>query len=734
MKKKILAVLSIGLIIGLFIGLLLRTMPRFTIYSIKDIQLIKSPTLENGKWTRGVWRVYADTKDTSILKMTLKEWEINKTQLAIYGAINSSMAVQSSLYVKVELLDKPYWLLNIEHIGDYIVTPKVCGAHYWRFDTPLYSQWGLERDEKVVVDSINASVYRIKGIKALVVPFAVTAIKKSISGDIMLVTDYPCAQKEEANKRWLIVIEGDLAKYDAFPAIEFYNPNNRKENFTLMLQHYTGYFAPYIITADWSALVVTETGLDVVVNGVNVFEDYLNDIEKIIRWDSQNPWKYASYWFGGTEGDSAVFKGTASWSTNIKGPITVWKDESKYKGSPTGCIDYYTLPGVCHTIPLAEGYIYSEPKDIWEYPGWYKPHDTTEGPTTDDDWQNRIYPRKPDVFINNNTTKPFGYSLVNYIASKDVIAPVTRYKKGDVGVVVNRKNLDIWGNGYFASLNSAYCRIYCPRNSWCWAFTLDVSTDIVDTIYVIEEPRAKPKIIDLKYPTEKLVQNIEYPIVAKLKNEGETGEFGIGLNIGNAPLRVKGTGYYEIEKGAQINVTIYVENLGTLSKDTDFVVKLLVGNKYEYTDERKFVLTLGAGVGVEKTSVIITTIDAETKSKVNGLNVEVKTPYGEFYDIKTTDTSRSGTAIFDLGYYEGKILVTVTDPSGVYLKTDTREYTVKQGSNLFPIEVYRSPTENLLEFIIKYLPYIIGGCIGVCGLGIVVYSLKKRREYGGIRY
>jgi hypothetical protein len=140
-------------------------------------------------------------------------------------------------------------------------------------------------------------------------------------------------------------------------------------------------------------------------------------------------------------------------------------------------------------------------------------------------------------------------------------------------------------------------------------------------------------------------------------------------------------------------------------------------------------LLLGAGVGVEKTSVQVICIDSLDKHKVNGLNVEVREKYGKLDITHTTGEAGDGTALFDLGYFEGTIIVRVYDPANTYLETLSEEHYVKAGNNPIPVTVYRSgysPPD--WQKYLQYLPYIIGGSIGIIGLAIGAYAVKRRRE------
>jgi hypothetical protein len=677
----------------------------------------------------GIWRIVGDTRDTQLV-ITEKEWTVNDSLLRNYGVINASMAVQSSLYIKVEVIDKPYWLLNIEHVGDYLVTPKMSGTRKCFGIT----QW-IEHDTRqgAVVEPVYASIYRVSATpKVLVIPFAVTAIKKTYNGDIMLETNFEYAKKDEANKRWIIVIEGDLAKYDSPSVIEFHNPNNLNENFTLDLTHYTGLFGPYasLGAVENGFLIVTEQGIEFVQNNYNTFVNDLTDLERIINWYSQNEWKYANYWFGG----DSIFQGTTSVLSEYmgieewKGQLAKWVDNTEYNGTSTGCVWHEV-----NCDPLMEGY-WAEGtyNGRYEYPGWYKPYSTSEPNAiniTDSDWYNRVFPIRPNV-LTDQKTLPYGLSLVNYMADKSVTSPVTGKKKGDVGIVVDRINIDLFGEGYAASLSSGKYKVYCPRNSWHWGFNIDISSELVDTIYVVNEPHSKPKINSFIYTTEKIVPGIDYYITATITNEGNSGDVGIGLNIDGAPFEVKsGTGWVYMNNSQTINRTITFRNLGTLSKDTYFTLRLFVGNKYEITDYKDFNVLAGAGVGVEKTSVTVTCIDSVDKYKVNGLNVEVREKYGKFDYTQTTGTSGDGTALFDLGQFEGTVLVTVSDPANVYLKTNSTEYYVKAGSNPIIVTVYKTPLgPGLWELLQQYMPYIVGGVIGAVGICVGAYALKRRAE------
>jgi len=721
-KKQVVALaLVIGILMGLIVGVFIRPFAGLTIYSITKIDTIKKPELVGREWVKGVWRIYGDTRESALV-IQEKEWTIDDSVLRNYGAINSSMAVQSSLYIKISVVDKPYWLLPLEYVGRYLVTPKTCGG---------ITLGQKDTRQGAVVDAVYADVYKVESQpRVLVIPFAVTAIKRTYNGEIPLVTDYQYAKYDKANKRWIIEITGDLAKYSAPSVIEFHNPNDPKENFTIDLLHYTGYFASYITLGpvENGFLIVTENATKYLLDNYNTFVNDLTRLESLISWNSQFSWKYGYYWFGG--GDT--FKGTHiyhDWWGNPSyetGSFYIWADNSEYNGSPSGLI-YITNA----YEPIAEGYNWCGDKfDKYEYPGWYKPHATSEPGAiniSDSDWYDHIFPIRPKV-LEDQKTLPYGLSLVNYLAAKNITAPVTGQRKEYVpGAVLDRIKTDVFGEGYSIDFDSAKYKIYCPLNSWHWAFNLDISSELVDTIYVVQEPRTKPKIVSYSYPKEKIVPGYDYYITATIKNEGDSGQVGIGFNVGTAPLQVvSGTGWIIMNSSETRNITITIRNLGTLSKDAEFTVILFTGNKYEITDSKTFTLLLGAGVGVEKTSVQVICIDALDKHKVNGLNVEVREKYGKFRYVHTTGEAGDGTALFVLEYFEGTIIVRVYDPANKYLETPSEEHYVKSGNNPITITVYRSGY-NIIDWQ-KYLPYIIGGSIGIIGLAIGAYAVKRRRE------
>jgi hypothetical protein len=732
-KKHVVALaLVVGILMGLVVGVFFRPFAKLTVYSITDIDIIRNPQLVGKEWVYGIWRVYGSTDETQ-LTILEKELTINNDVLRNFGAINSSMFASSSLYVKISVTDKPYWLLPLQYVGRYLVTPKTCGFNYWESGL----SWGIEKDTRqgAVVDAVYADVYKVESHpRVLVIPFAVTAIKRTYSGDIMLKTDYPYARNDSANKRWIIEITDDLTSYTAPFTITFYNPNDRRENFNITLDHILSKSKGYetLGPVENGFLIVTENATKCVIDNYNTFVKDLTKLEALIRWESQNPWKYGYYWFGG--GD--VFQGTTSrmeryHPVKYTGPITAWWGNDEYKGISTGCV-HFTVSPYIYDIPLAEGYYITGEK--WnipeEYPGWYHPHDTSEPGAiniSDSDWATRIFPIRPSVLSDQNT-KPYGLSLVNYLAAKDIWAPVTNKRKGDFPeVVLDRIKTNVNNEGYGVDFKGAKYKIYCPLNTYHWAFNLDISSELVDTILVYE-PKPKPKIVSYDYPKEKIVPGYKYYITVTIKNEGDSGLVGVGIMIPpDCPLHVvSGTGYVAMEASEIKDITITIENLGTLSKDTEFTVKLITGNEYEITDSRTFSLLSSAGVGVEKTSVQVICIDALDKHEVNGLNVEVREKYGNFRYVHTTGEAGDGTALFDLGYFEGTIIVRVYDPANIYLETESEEHYVKAGNNPITVTVYRSGY-NVIDWQ-KYLPYIIGGSIGIIGLAIGVYAVKRRRE------
>lgn len=309
-----------------------------------------------------------------------------------------------------------------------------------------------------------------------------------------------------------------------------------------------------------------------------------------------------------------------------------------------------------------------------------------------------------------------------------------------IGILSSRINslyskpvsLNPWKENYSANFieKSVWVKVHIPYGACSWQFEMPISSDIVvDAVYAIAKPLTKPVIVGLNYPTGIINPHITYHVTVNVTNKGEAGDVGVGIIVpSGCPLSVGGGGYFEFNEDETKTIDFEIENIGGLSEQKTFTLRVTVGNYETITDYKDFQLTLGPTSGVDKTSVTITVYDALSKNRLNGIEVKVRGEEGQVsVSGLTSGTGDSaGTVTLLLGYYTGKVYVTVKDPYGKYVNNQTYEINVKPGSNSKQIPMYHVGGETCN--ILQYLPYIVGSLVAASGIGIGAYLYKKRSE------
>ena len=734
MKKhnKILSTVVIALMIGFVIGYLFVFVKPFMVISINKIEWIKKPTLDvNNEYIGGTWRV-TGTSDDFVVQLESKDMEVNSSEIIKYDAIETGMVIKSSIVVKIWQSINPYWKVQFKKIGTYVVTPSTYGTHYGAISP--------EKDQRVeaTISELTVDVYQIdiSSLK-LVIPFNVKAYKQSVSGIILLDTDSPCLVKYPDGSYAFEFSEEELSTYTGnsyFQSryIEFYNSNDRKENLTIALQYAVGSSHLYANSGLGQFYVIEDSGGDIVTT-TNAFKDInkLSDIEKLLRYDSQHPWAFHNYWFGDNQ-QLGAFKGTriTAYGEKRTGIIERWDDDN-FK--PKAIVYYGPLPS--NWGLLCEGYRQgtATTDTTNQYSGWYCPSpDNKEGAKVTDQWWDKRYPIRPAVITDLDNTIPHGLSVCNYLASSDVVAPVTGRVKGlDAdGVVIERiSDLNVWKYGYIGSISNGF-QLNIPLDARKWFFTLDVSTEIVDAVYAVQEGFPEVKIVSFTPPVVGTVPSgSTVEVKARIKNTSPdiSGKCGYGMIV---PLefagvaQCQGGNYVWLDALNETDITVTIKNLGTLTTNTVGTFKFVVGNMKAITDYKLFDLTFLAGVAVKDTLVYVYTKEYETNKILNGLTVTVKYDVGYSKSIpKTTDNSGSGLADFNLNNWVGSITIEVKDIQETY-ETKIETMNVVSGSNTKTIYLVKKGI--IITDWLQYLPYIVGSVVAISGLSVGIYLYKKK--------
>ena len=280
-----------------------------------------------------------------------------------------------------------------------------------------------------------------------------------------------------------------------------------------------------------------------------------------------------------------------------------------------------------------------------------------------------------------------------------------------------RPNLDIAGCGY--KILDDEVKIYLPYRSYNWLYTIQISTELVDT-YVIRESLAKAKITEAKW-TSTGTSTVEIAdketLEVTVKNEGQEGNIQLIFEKkpSDAPIEIRSTGTF-LRKDETKTLTVTVTNLGVTEKYSGELVIKAVNDKGETTDTYtvKFVLLPTTG----RTSLVVKVLEEGTNRKVGGLYVIVK-----WADTSKGDYTVDGVVSFNLGTWQGKVLI-VTEETLLY-ESATKETTVELGTNEVTIHV-KPKTETPLTSLPVNLVAIMFGIIAVTA--IVIFILVKSRK------
>jgi hypothetical protein len=748
-KRKFLAIITIILIVGFLAGYLVRLMKPFMFaYAISKIEMVKPLDTDEYGNPKTVWRIYGSTEGTGGLNLQRKEWTINASVLEQYGALPENMTTQSSITVKIENYRLPYWSANVEPVANIRVTTNVTAE-----------RTGAELHTEYAVDELWVSLYRVKSAsRQLHIPFRVQIYKTYPSGEkvTLQLVDFPMGAykfDEKEQVYYFDFTDVEFALGQVPKELHFVNPYNTAENITVRLSYPFG--IPSFEYPQQDFILVCNLGVPEVFSGENTFlYEKLDDLRKLIDYDLGYDWRYANYWFGTANSEiwkaHTVVIGQYGVETHTGHFINWGTDKGEYSNTIRPVVEWGGL--IKSYTFIAEGYGSSinswvhnyikETSWAYEYPGWYCP-DGTEGLNFSEPWNWRI-PRMPSVISDVVDAKPYGLSLVNYIESTDVVAPVSGEKKTEF--VSPERIEDYWIHGWSFNSSSMKMYYYLPTpDSYAWSMILDVSADIVDAIYVIEETRANPRFIweQCSYPSESevLAFGQEYPVVLTVVNDGDYGDVYVGIMIpeGSPPIAVRAEmGFAKrLEHNETATFTLYIKNIANLAENTQGKYKIITTNGYEVTDYREVVWTLGPTVTSYSTVVNVKVLEYESDNTLAWMKVTV-------FDVETKgtivsesgDTDSNGLAQFNLGTFEGDIKIRVEDPEGEY-KADPKTVYVKPQSEPYEVKIYMYKGEqppDFWEFIEEYLPYIIGGGLGATGIIIAVYALKRRWYYGGISY
>lgn len=714
------------------------TIKPLDIISITQIQWVKQPTLSGTKYVGGTWRVTGLTDQSTIV---LQEFQLNDTILEQKGGYTSypNMVAQNAVIVKITQVEKPYYQLQFKKIGTYTVVESQIGTHK--------GVYGVEKDTRGKSNKVEVNIYQVDYSSIeLHIPFNIYAYKQTLNGVEPLITTYNSAILMSDNSYNFDIPESVLSGYSGFSSfIEFFNPNTRNENLTINLMYSVGdtrYYYPselqnfYVVNAPLSREVST-------VNSFNALG--VDKLTTLISSDSPNQWAFHNYWFGDAENkENSIFKGTTVWGSssvpaeNHGGYFENWGSATDIENNKAS-IRFGSLAG--NWGMLCEGRFNGvpDPYNLFEYPGWYVPYNTTEGTCVSDEWWQKRYPITPSIMSNIDNCRPTGLSLCNYLSAlslttSDGLTPITKQKKEYFAVINRVSNLDYWSYGYSADLIDNYYKLSIPLLGRKWFYTLDMSTDVIGAVYAVQTQYPNVNIVSGGTTTiSSLPASSSVTINARIKADSE-GLCGYGIQILTQDIaqsiKISGADYVYLTANQEKDVSVTITNQGMLTQNTVAKFKFISGNQRQITDSKEFQFTLVSGDNAENTVLDLYVREVEKPtSKLGGISVRIN--YGitkELHIDRITDVN--GYVQFDLEQWSGNIEIVATDVTEVY-ERKFESINVNSGPNTKTVYLSKAPYTP--EDLMKYLPYIIAGIAVAISVFVVIFVMQRKPK-SGVKY
>jgi hypothetical protein len=337
-----------------------------------------------------------------------------------------------------------------------------------------------------------------------------------------------------------------------------------------------------------------------------------------------------------------------------------------------------------------------------------------------------------NVITDKNNLRPTGLSVVDFLAAQSI--------NGVSKLGIPAQNYNIWGqsqtNPVSGSIKSyagaggadSSLDVAIPLTARSWAFQLDVSTDLVDTV-VIQQNYVHVVIDSFTVDRDTVSSGDSAIVTATLRN---TNSFsGLAMQGFSLPVslatscQITGGGGLYFEPNETQTVNLLITNTGNLVNDTKADFTYSVMNTHgDTTASKTITLTFTAGLGVPDTTLVVNTLIKGTNEPVNGLKVSVY--YGQTGALSQTLDTSGGVAQFDLALETGACTLKITDPAGRY--ADQADYfNIAQGANS---KTYYFSTENPATNALPWELIIIIAIVAVAliGVGGIAYYVKKKRR------
>lgn len=330
-----------------------------------------------------------------------------------------------------------------------------------------------------------------------------------------------------------------------------------------------------------------------------------------------------------------------------------------------------------------------------EYPGWYR---------SDDFWNYRAYPIKPDIYQDNASTTPYGKSLVNYL--KDQLHYET----------VN------WNGFYgksFLMPNSTFnkVRLYMPFASANNLFTLRISTEFADT-YVYKTSVGDFKITDAYWFTshtkDATISDADMLIVKVRNALGSDARADIACtpssSISNL-IRINPVGDSAIIGSQEQLFQFTVTNLGT-DAEVFGTILITVKDSLGNEDAKETVnVKLLKKSGTAQNRLTVYVVERDTSKMLPSMLVTIK--YG--VNAASKQTTLDGKAVFELANYQGLLTIYIAEDTDH--QATKLDYGVGVGENTAFVYVDRKSS----------IPLWAIGVAAIAVIVIVALILKRKK-------
>lgn len=663
-KKQILALTTIFAVVILAVAFAYSPIQLSSISSISNFYLHTRGDEVGGELKSGVWHVEGTTDYIDIQMITVSDATAH--QHATGDSYPSDVQITGSIDVEVTQ-DKetpPYWKIPFMHESDVIVYPKITGL------------WNGQKAGQTVSPKTVSIWKSVLSGKEYHVPFTISMIKSLGANTGALTTNYPGAVHIGDGKYQIDVSFSQIASGLMEKEVVFYNPKDQSERATVTLKFTVGG-----LEYDWIHDLVVITDLNggyITSNNVFRFSD-LTQIKEFLDYARGNSKSFYHYWFGGgafpaTGHTTGSFATTAGAKTGIFG---TWNDDGTIKPQFSAPIwtgtTYLNLP-----FFVDEGYIYgtNTPTGVFDFAGWYTPIPGSLEGNSPPGWETHRLPVEAPTFEDKTTSQPpeESKSVVNYLQATSAHGQSKSY--------IYKFNTDYWGAGAGGAVGvgTSGLGVATPSTARQWSFSLDVSTDLVDTV-IVNNDIINVQILSITKDRSDIYANTEATVTATLKNMnnyGSTVTHGFDLPpTVEGTCQITGGGQLAFDANEQKTVTLRIKNLGNLNQRIDNILfnYRITNTAGTRTDEETLSFNFLAGIGQQDTQLTVTCLTQEHLTPINGLNVQVA--YGAVgNDIQTVGT-QDGVASFNLGSYGGAVTLRVTDPLERY-ESRTEFFNVNQ--------------------------------------------------------